>query len=303
MNDKKVACIVVTYNRKDLLIKCLDAIKLQTYKPHTVYIIDNASTDGTRQLVFEKGYDNTSVNGIRFEYVLLSENIGGSGGFYTGFKVSFESPENFDAFWVMDDDGIADKNQLKELLPYLDQYHYVSPNVRSIEDPSIGAFFTPPANQIVDEYGNYLGVANPFNGVIYSRELVSKVGYPEKNMFIWGDEINYDARSAKAGYRPIIIIKALHFHPQNRQIKYKSWLGHSIALPEQDWKLYCYARNRVFNSRVINGRIKSIGRLCIDFTDFLFALLNKRQLRRIKIVIVAQLDGISGTLKENRKFV
>ena len=169
MDQKKVACIVVTFNRKDLLIKCLDAIKSQHYKPHSVFIIDNASTDGTRQLVEKNGYDSCIINGIHFEYVLLSENIGGSGGFYTGFKKAFESEENFDAFWVMDDDGIADENQLKELLPYLDKYHYVSPNVRSIENPAIGAFFTPPANQKVDNAGNYLGVANPFNGVLYSR--------------------------------------------------------------------------------------------------------------------------------------
>ena len=143
MKNKKVACIVVTFNRKDLLIKCLDSIKAQTYKPHTVFIIDNASTDGTRQSVAMNGYDCSTLNGIRFEYVQLSENIGGSGGFFTGFKIAFESEENFDAFWVMDDDGIADENQLKELLPYLEKYHYVSPNVRSIENPTIGAFSPP----------------------------------------------------------------------------------------------------------------------------------------------------------------
>lgn len=303
MNDKKVACIVVTYNRKDLLIKCLDAIKLQTYKPHTVYIIDNASTDGTRQLVFEKGYDNTSVNGIRFEYVLLSENIGGSGGFYTGFKVSFESPENFDAFWVMDDDGIADKNQLKELLPYLDQYHYVSPNVRSIEDPSIGAFFEPPANQSVDEYGNYLGVANPFNGVIYSRELVSKVGYPEKNMFIWGDEMNYEQRCLMAGYYPIIIIKAIHLHPKNRRVNLPTWGGRRIAVPNEDWKLYCFIRNKVFNVYITNNKYQLIRRALLEFFDYTYYFIQHRTMNRMKVLLIAIKDGLVGDLTTSRKFI
>lgn len=300
---KKVACIVVTFNRKNLLIKCLDSIQQQSYRPHTVFIVDNASTDGTRQLVCERNYLDTTINGVTYVYIQLPENIGGSGGFYTGMKTAFESDENFDAFWLMDDDGITDKDQLSSMLPYIDRYGYVSPNVRSIEDASVGAFFKPSPNQETDENGNYLGVANPFNGVLYSREVVGKVGYPVKNMFIWGDEVNYDSRCIKAGYSPIIVVKAIHFHPKNRQIKVPSWLGREIAVPEQNWKLYCYARNRVFNSRTINGLGRSLGRTCIDFLDFFFALIKLKQLRRLYVVVVAQLDGLKGVLPVSRKFV
>lgn len=300
---KKIACIIVTFNRKALLIKCLDSVNNQTYKPHTVYIIDNASTDGTRQLVADMGFDSTIVNDIKFQYVLLPENIGGSGGFYTGFKTAFESEERFDAFWVMDDDGIADKDQLNELVSYIDQYGYVSPNVRAIDDPSVGAFFTPPADQKVDEYGNYLGVANPFNGVIFSRELVNKVGFPEKNMFIWGDEINYNNRCLSHGYKPIMIKSAIHFHPLNRQIRKETWCGRTIVLPDVDWKLYCFARNRVYNSLVSNGLLKAICRSLSDLFDFLFALRKQKQIPRMKVVIVALRDGLLKDLTKSRKFI
>jgi GT2 family glycosyltransferase len=43
----KIAAVVVTYNRKDCLINCLNAIRLQTLPPDIMYIIDNHSTDGT----------------------------------------------------------------------------------------------------------------------------------------------------------------------------------------------------------------------------------------------------------------
>ncbi len=39
----KIAAIVVTYNRKELLAVCMDAILHQEYKPHSVFVIDNAS--------------------------------------------------------------------------------------------------------------------------------------------------------------------------------------------------------------------------------------------------------------------
>ena len=47
----KICAVVVTFNRKELLINCLNAINEQTYKPHTVIIVDNASTDGTKDLM------------------------------------------------------------------------------------------------------------------------------------------------------------------------------------------------------------------------------------------------------------
>jgi rhamnopyranosyl-N-acetylglucosaminyl-diphospho-decaprenol beta-1,3/1,4-galactofuranosyltransferase len=50
----KIAAVVVTYNRKNLLGECLDAILRQTRAPEAVYVIDNASTDGTCEFLKEK---------------------------------------------------------------------------------------------------------------------------------------------------------------------------------------------------------------------------------------------------------
>ena len=40
MDMKKIAGVIVTYNRKDLLKRCLDAVASQTFKPHTVFITE-----------------------------------------------------------------------------------------------------------------------------------------------------------------------------------------------------------------------------------------------------------------------
>ena len=67
----KICAVVVTFNRKELLINCLNAINEQTYKPHTVIIVDNASTDGTIQLVKESRYYNLMNNGIKILKILF----------------------------------------------------------------------------------------------------------------------------------------------------------------------------------------------------------------------------------------
>ena len=50
-NGLRVAAVVVTYNRLPLLQQCLAALKAQTVPPAAVWVIDNASTDGTREAV------------------------------------------------------------------------------------------------------------------------------------------------------------------------------------------------------------------------------------------------------------
>ena len=93
MNTYNIATVVVTYNRKAMLCDCLQAIACQTFKPKAVYIIDNASSDGTREHLVVNGYVSEDsnivyINDIKFIYVQLAENTGGAGGFYTGMKIA-----------------------------------------------------------------------------------------------------------------------------------------------------------------------------------------------------------------------
>ena len=43
--------VIVTYNRKDKLKKAIECLKKQTFKPEKIIIIDNASTDGTQDIL------------------------------------------------------------------------------------------------------------------------------------------------------------------------------------------------------------------------------------------------------------
>ena len=45
----RLAAVVVTYNRKQLLVECLRALLRQTVCIDRIFIINNASTDGTNE--------------------------------------------------------------------------------------------------------------------------------------------------------------------------------------------------------------------------------------------------------------
>ncbi len=131
-SEEKIAAVVVTYNRKDLLGECLDSLLRQSHPLDALYVLDNHSTDGTyesllaRELIapIESANDEpvesvrpvTGLPGRRLEvrYVRMPENTGGAGGFHEGMKRAVDA--GFDWLWVMDDDLLAAADALEVLL-------------------------------------------------------------------------------------------------------------------------------------------------------------------------------------------
>ena len=92
----RVVAVVVTWNRRDLLRESLSAIEAQSLAPLVVVVVDNASTDGTGELL-QQEYQH-------LELVHLEQNTGGAGGFAAGIEraLTFEP----DLVWLLDDDTV-----------------------------------------------------------------------------------------------------------------------------------------------------------------------------------------------------
>src|SRR5688500_13373643 len=92
-----VSAVVLTYNRKALLAECLRALLAQTLPVDRVLVVDNASTDGTEELLRAEGLLE------RVAYLRLERNLGSSGGFNRGVAAAREG--GWDWLWIMDDDA------------------------------------------------------------------------------------------------------------------------------------------------------------------------------------------------------
>ena len=71
----KASVIVPVFNRENLVVRCLDSILGQTLKPRELIVVDNASTDQTRQVV-ARWMESHKDSGI--EMKLLSETRQGA---------------------------------------------------------------------------------------------------------------------------------------------------------------------------------------------------------------------------------
>lgn len=291
-----VAVVVVTYNRKNLLIECLDAIRKQTHKVSAIFIVDNSSTDGSPQLLLENKYIleipktglienqiiehqvlslSSTPNEIQIKYVRKFENDGGAGGFYEGMKRGHES--GFDWVWLMDDDGFPAVNCLEVLLSDVELHnlHAINPLVLDKNDPSKLAFrlsdITTLASALKESLPDHIikGHVNPFNGTLLSSHLIDINSYIKKEMFIWGDEVEYFLRLKKNNFEFSTSTKALFYHPESKTVTSSALFGTLKIATKPDRLEMNFYRNLGYIERLYYSRI-GIKLILYHFLFFIF---------------------------------
>lgn len=197
----KILAIVVTYNRKMLLEECIQA--LNKNEDIDILIIDNASTDGTNEVV--KKYINDKLT-----YINTGVNLGGAGGFNYGIKEAIKK-NKYDYLWIMDDDTIVNENSLKELKKVANEnkgkFSFLSSIVLWKDGSLCKMNIQKTSTKTIEHYKEvnegliYIDYAS-FVSCFIDVESIKKVGLPIKEFFIYGDDMEYTMRlnTDKPGY-------------------------------------------------------------------------------------------------------
>lgn len=248
--------IVVTFNRKKDLAKCLTALINGKTAPDKILVIDNASTDQTKQFIAEH-FGKEIRSGI-LDYNILPENIGGAGGFHDGLKIALQS--DYDYFWLMDDDAEPDFYALSTLRTAVEsdannqEKCFVSLASDKAKDRlSWGTGILVGNKTLIAEYVKDIPDIHelkapwaPFLGFLVPRKIIECIGLPRSEYFIWGDDVEYSSRVWRAGFEIVYIKNSIIYHPVLEKIKVR-FLGRDVILINaDDWKQYYGMRNDVY---------------------------------------------------------
>ena len=102
MIEPLVSAVIVTHNRRDLVVGAISSVQTQTYRNIELFVIDDASQDGTRELLEEKSHEE----GFSYIYIPSNESKGGNHARNLGIKASHGE---FVAFLDDDDEWLPDK--------------------------------------------------------------------------------------------------------------------------------------------------------------------------------------------------
>lgn len=245
--------VVVTYNRKVLLLECILALLEQTSILDKIIIIDNNSTDGTYELLKEKNI----IKDEKILYKKLDKNIGGAGGFYEGLKHANTFNPNW--VWIMDDDTIPKNSALEELLKSAEFLKSEQENISFLASSVYGMngeFMNVPKINDSETNSGYPGWYKYLNrglikiseatfvSLLINGDAIKKVGLPVKDYFIWGDDIEYTLRLNKYFGNAYMVGRSEVIHKRKG--------GKSLSILEENdkkrLKLYYYmVRNNYIN--------------------------------------------------------
>lgn len=252
----KVAAVVVTYNRIELLKECIKALQQQTY-PCDILIVDNASTDGTEEYInkIEKDYDN-------LHYKNTGANIGGAGGFNFGMRWAVEA--GYEYVWVMDDDCLPYTDALEKLINadgiLKGKYGWLASAVlwKDRHECKMNRVKLKKSFYEYLEYMQY-GIVQAeqatFVSLFLKTKTIKQVGLPIKEFFIWGDDIEFTRRITVRKKIPSYITgqsKVIHAMKENtgsniatdipeRIERYKyAFRNEGYLYRKEGWKGICY---------------------------------------------------------------
>lgn len=236
-NVKKVAVMILNWNRKDNLIDCLKHIYEMDYPLHTVIVVDNASTDGSVEAV-QEAYPNVAV-------VVNDRNYGAQEGKNIGLRKSLET--DMDVVYMVDNDIVVAKDSLRRLMDVLDEYPdagIVGAKMYDHSKPDIllsaGGIidFTENVSRGRGDCEKDVGQFEKTEEVDYlwggamiaTREVLEKVGLFDSDFLgYWFEDSDFSVRVRKAGYKVLFCGQSKVWHRPHKTIEQFSFRKKYLA--------------------------------------------------------------------------
>jgi GT2 family glycosyltransferase len=192
----RVVAVVVTFNRRELLLEALTAVQAQTRRPDAVVVVDNASSDGTADAV-RSAFNNVTL-------VQLPTNTGGAGGFAVGTAAALRDGANL--VWLMDDDTVPEPTALAESLAARARFEGAAPALvasravwtdgrdHPMNTPRRKPFASRATRRAAEAVGCVPIRTASFVSALVDADVCRRRGLPVADYFIWNDDFEFTAR-------------------------------------------------------------------------------------------------------------
>lgn len=245
MENCRIRAVVVTFNRLEKLKKALNALTQQTTLPAYILVVNNASTDGTTEYLYQWRQENGNPD---IKKLVLNEasNRGSSGGFHDGLAEALKL--NAEWIYVSDDDAYPASDVFERIKDYIDQYQgnvlaavctsvIQYGKIATAHRRIIGCNFWKiierdvPEEEYQNDYFECKGYS--YVGTVLNKSKLAMAGLPVAEYFIQWDDTEHSIRMSRQG-KIICIPRA--------EVKHEFEYSKSAGF---QWKDYYRIRNRM----------------------------------------------------------
>jgi GT2 family glycosyltransferase len=232
----KTSVLILSWNGETYLPDCLNVVMAQSHAPHEVILVDNASTDGSVELV--------AANFPQVKIICNDENLGFAGGMNVGLKEA-----TGDIAVLLNQDTVVREDWLAELVKAMETDKHIG---------IAGCKILYPDGQTIQHAGGYLeyplGLSHHYGygdldqgqwdeqreveyvtgaAMAIRREVLGRIGYLDEDFFpAYFEDADLCLRARQAGYKVVYVPTAALLH-------------HESTSTETVEQHYYYHRNRL----------------------------------------------------------
>jgi len=218
MTQPLISVIVVNWNGRDLLPACLESLDKQTWPNMELIVVDNGSTDGSRELLagWAEHRQNTRV-------ILLPTNTG----FCRGNNVGFSHARGE---WValLNTDAVVEPDWLAELVRHGDLHSRIGmlaskillQNPRNVIDKAGHLIYWDGQNRgrgtMAEDVGQFETPEEALwpdaCAALYHRKVFEETGGFDEDFFAFGDDADLGMRARLLGWKAWYVPSAVVHH-------------------------------------------------------------------------------------------
>jgi len=222
----RAAIVVLNWNGIDDTLLCLDSLLSQTYSQLHVVVVDNGSTNNSRDLLkkYQKRHDK------RVDVIYNPTNFGFTGGVNTGIEWALN--EDFEYVALFNNDAVADKNWLKNLVEAINGNKVgISTGLLLHEGgktiDSTGDWYTKWGLPFPRNRSDKVSIA-PQSGLVFSAsggaslyktKMLRDIGFFDDDFFAYYEDVDISFRAQLAGWKVAYTPKAIAYHKQGATSK------------------------------------------------------------------------------------
>lgn len=213
----KVSIIIVSWNRVQDTLECLNSVFKSDYPNYEVIVVDNGSTDRSVPCIRE-AYPKVSI-------LENEKNFGFTGGNNQAMRYAMK--RNADYLWLLNNDAITESDTLKKLVNAVDRNEVIgliSPMIyyygKSDEvqfggirlDLEAYAYRENPPLSLPDGKDPNMDNLLVGTALLIKRRVVDDIGYLNENYFAYVEDFEYCMRAKRSGYASAVLPSAKIYH-------------------------------------------------------------------------------------------
>ncbi len=229
----KFSVVIATINRKDELRRTIEAYRRQSHPDVEIVVIDNGSTDGTREMMQGEFGD------LLYEW--LPYNMGTH-----AINIGFAKASG-DVFWLSNNDSYPESSealaQVATLLDRFPEVHIVGTEDIEVRDGNRVYQWHPlPVDKSAMPPDGFPSNLFHGTGAAVRRSVVDDIG-GFWDVFVF-EELDFCTRAIARGYsvRYVPAIRTLHFASPRSRVPIERWIAAAKNLTRYHWRHFPLAQ-------------------------------------------------------------